>query len=129
MSSILDHPPDHRNDVGGMLQQDAGAALYDQIGGSRKVWRSEDLMSTVVQPITADELLRMPRGKSRHELVKGELLTMSPAGGEHGAVIGTLFMLLGMLGWDQYAGKVEVVTDYFASSGTGQINAIFPLPA
>ena len=38
-------------------------------------------------------------------------------------------MLLGMLGWDQYAGRVEVVTDYFASSGTGQINAIFPLPA
>ncbi len=38
-------------------------------------------------------------------------------------------MLLGMLGWDRYTGKVEVVTDYFASSGTGQINAIFPLPA
>ena len=35
-------------------------------------------------------------------------------------------MLLGMLGWDQYQGKVEVITDYFASSGTGQINAIFP---
>jgi 3,4-dihydroxyphenylacetate 2,3-dioxygenase len=38
-------------------------------------------------------------------------------------------MLLGMLGWDRYAGKVEVITDYFASSGTGQINAVFPLPA
>ena len=36
-------------------------------------------------------------------------------------------MLLGMLGWDRYAGKVEVITDYFASSGTGQINAVFPL--
>jgi 3,4-dihydroxyphenylacetate 2,3-dioxygenase len=24
---------------------------------------------------------------------------------------------------------VEIVTDYFASSGTGQINAIFPVPA
>jgi 3,4-dihydroxyphenylacetate 2,3-dioxygenase len=36
-------------------------------------------------------------------------------------------MLLGMLGWDEYQGKVEIVTDYFASSGTGQINAIFPL--
>lgn len=38
-------------------------------------------------------------------------------------------MLLGLLGWDQYAGNVEVITDYFASSGTGQINAVFPLPA
>ena len=36
-------------------------------------------------------------------------------------------MLLGALGWDTYAQPVEVVTDYFASSGTGQINAIFPV--
>jgi 3,4-dihydroxyphenylacetate 2,3-dioxygenase len=36
-------------------------------------------------------------------------------------------MLLGTLGWDQYEGKVEVVTPYFGSSGTGQINAIFPI--
>ncbi|WP_038834822.1 3,4-dihydroxyphenylacetate 2,3-dioxygenase [Yersinia pseudotuberculosis] len=36
-------------------------------------------------------------------------------------------MLLGMLGWDKYDGKVEFVTDLFASSGTGQVNAIFPL--
>jgi 3,4-dihydroxyphenylacetate 2,3-dioxygenase len=37
-------------------------------------------------------------------------------------------MLLGLLGWDTYDKPVEIVTDYFASSGTGQINAIFPLP-
>jgi len=36
-------------------------------------------------------------------------------------------MLLGALGWDEYKGKVEVVTPYFGSSGTGQINAIFPI--
>ncbi|SLN70819.1 3,4-dihydroxyphenylacetate 2,3-dioxygenase [Oceanibacterium hippocampi] len=36
-------------------------------------------------------------------------------------------MLLGLLGWDAYDRPVEVVTDYFASSGTGQINAIFPV--
>jgi 3,4-dihydroxyphenylacetate 2,3-dioxygenase len=36
-------------------------------------------------------------------------------------------MLLGALGWDKYQGKVEVVTPYFGSSGTGQINAIFPV--
>lgn len=36
-------------------------------------------------------------------------------------------MLLGALGWDEYQGKVEVVTPYFPSSGTGQINAIFPV--
>lgn len=36
-------------------------------------------------------------------------------------------MLLGALGWDKYQGKVEVVTPYFGSSGTGQINAVFPV--
>jgi len=36
-------------------------------------------------------------------------------------------MLLGVLGWEQYQGKAEVVTPYFGSSGTGQINVIFPV--
>ncbi|NLP59683.1 3,4-dihydroxyphenylacetate 2,3-dioxygenase [Paraburkholderia sacchari] len=36
-------------------------------------------------------------------------------------------MLLGALGWDRYAGRAEVITPYFGSSGTGQINAIFPV--
>jgi 3,4-dihydroxyphenylacetate 2,3-dioxygenase len=38
-------------------------------------------------------------------------------------------MLLGLLGWDKYDGKVEFITPLFASSGTGQVNAVFPLPA
>lgn len=36
-------------------------------------------------------------------------------------------MLYGALGWDAYAGKCEVVTEYFPSSGTGQTNVIFPV--
>ena len=36
-------------------------------------------------------------------------------------------MLLGALGWSQYDGKADVVTPYFGASGTGQINAIFPV--
>jgi 3,4-dihydroxyphenylacetate 2,3-dioxygenase len=36
-------------------------------------------------------------------------------------------MLLGMLGWDQYSNGVEILTEYFPSSGTGQINALFPI--
>ena len=35
--------------------------------------------------------------------------------------------LLGALGWDRYSQPIEVITDYFASSGTGQINAVFPV--
>jgi len=36
-------------------------------------------------------------------------------------------MLLGALGWSGYDGRAEVVTPYFGASGTGQINAIFPV--
>jgi len=36
-------------------------------------------------------------------------------------------MLLGALGWDQYRGSVEIVTPYFPSSGTGQVNVVFPI--
>ncbi len=36
-------------------------------------------------------------------------------------------MLLGLLGGERYDQGVEIVTPYFGSSGTGQINAIFPV--
>jgi 3,4-dihydroxyphenylacetate 2,3-dioxygenase len=36
-------------------------------------------------------------------------------------------MLLGALGWSDYDGRAEVVTPYFGASGTGQINAVFPV--
>jgi len=38
-------------------------------------------------------------------------------------------MLLGSLGWSSYTGKAEVVTPYFAATGTGQFNAILPVTA
>ena len=37
-------------------------------------------------------------------------------------------MLLGALGWDNYRGPVDIVTDYFPSSGTGQCNVVFEVP-
>jgi 3,4-dihydroxyphenylacetate 2,3-dioxygenase len=36
-------------------------------------------------------------------------------------------MLVGALGWSEYTGKAEVITPYFGASGTGQINAVFPV--
>jgi Uma2 family endonuclease len=43
-------------------------------------------MTTATQPITAEQLIELPSGEFRYELVKGELFTMSPSGEEHGAV-------------------------------------------
>ena len=42
------------------------------------------MSATIVNGMTADELLAMPDDGWRYELVKGELIRMSPTGSEHG---------------------------------------------
>lgn len=44
--------------------------------------------------MTAEELMQL-EGPNRHELIKGELLTMPPPKYEHGRVVANLIMLLG----------------------------------
>ena len=38
-------------------------------------------------------------------------------------------MMLGALGWSGYDGQAEIITPYFGASGTGQMNAVFPVTA
>jgi Uma2 family endonuclease len=45
--------------------------------------------------MTAEELMRLPDDSMCHELIKGELLTMSPPGDLHGAATMNLMLLLG----------------------------------
>lgn len=52
-------------------------------------------MSTVTHRMSAEELMRLPRGRARYELVRGELQTMSPSGSKHGAVSARLAQLIG----------------------------------
>jgi Uma2 family endonuclease len=51
-------------------------------------------MTTAARLMTAEELWQMPSDDQRHELVKGELHTMAPAGFNHGVVINRLAFLL-----------------------------------
>jgi Uma2 family endonuclease len=51
-------------------------------------------MATTTRSISADELLHMPENGVRHELVRGELRTMTPPGAEHGRVAATIGGLL-----------------------------------
>ncbi len=60
----------------------------------------------------------------------GEFLAMLPdyarlCRGECGMI--DTAMLFGALGWQDYRGRGEVLGEYFASSGTGQVNVEFPL--
>src|SRR5262245_35467910 len=43
-------------------------------------------MSTSTAMMTADELLELPRGQCRYELINGELKTMSPSSHDHGRI-------------------------------------------
>ncbi len=52
-------------------------------------------MSTTTQLMTAEELLTLPRGQWRYELVEGELRQMSPAGYDHGKIAARLTAVLG----------------------------------
>ncbi len=52
-------------------------------------------MVTTTHLMTAEELFRLPDDGLRHELVKGELLTMSPPAERQGAVTAKLTILLG----------------------------------
>ena len=63
-------------------------------------------MSSDVQLMTADELLALPRGEFRYELVNGELRKMSPAGHEHGRIIVRLTTPLAQHVWANRLGEV-----------------------
>ena len=52
-------------------------------------------MSVQSKVMTADELMRLPRDGQRHELVRGELRSMPPAGFEHGDVTNIIGSSLG----------------------------------
>ena len=50
---------------------------------------------TSMARMTADELLRNPADGCRHELVRGELRTKSPAGARHGFIAARLSLSIG----------------------------------
>jgi Uma2 family endonuclease len=63
-------------------------------------------MSATTQLTTAEELLKLPRGRFRYELVRGELRQMAPSGYEHGRVAARLTMALGLYVEEQDLGEV-----------------------
>ena len=69
-------------------------------------------MGTTTHLMTAEELFWLPDDGLRHELIKGELLTMPPLGEEHGAVTMNLSILLA-----QYVKSRKLGRMYAAETG------------
>ncbi len=69
-------------------------------------------MSTEIQLMTAEELLALPRGQFRYELIDGELKKMSPTGHVHGRVTMRLALPLA-----QYVRERELGEVYAAETG------------
>lgn len=63
-------------------------------------------MAVEARLMTAEELLRLPDDGMRHELVRGELHTMSPAGFEHGGVTVRFSVPLAQHVWAKRLGEV-----------------------
>ena len=69
-------------------------------------------MSRTTHLMTAEELMDLSGDGHRYELVKGELLTMSPPGEEHGAVTANITFLL-----SKYVREHELGRMYGAETG------------
>ena len=63
-------------------------------------------MAVETRLMTAEELLQMPDDGMRHELVEGELITMSPAGSRHGDIAMAIGAHLRMYADEKKLGKV-----------------------
>jgi Uma2 family endonuclease len=68
--------------------------------------RSKKMSTTSTALMTAEELIQLPRGYYRAELVNGELIKMPLAGHPHGRITTRLGVPLGQFVWDHELGEV-----------------------
>jgi Uma2 family endonuclease len=82
-------------------------------------------MSTTTQThlMTVEEFMNIDDDYHRHELIKGELLTMPPPGYPHGTVTLNLSILLGMYVKNNNLGRVAAETGYKLESNPDTVLA------
>ena len=100
---------------------------------SHKIWANKDYAANNGTFTIASEFNRQMDLRVLEMWRRGDhatFLKMLPEYARHCSGEGAMHdtaMLYGALGWDEYTGQCEVVTEYFPSSGTGQTNVIFPV--
>jgi Uma2 family endonuclease len=81
------------------------------------------MSEVATRPVTAEELLRLPRGEKRYELIEGELREMTPAGFDHGAVAGEISALLHRHVTERGLGRAVVETGFLLSRNPDTVRA------
>ena len=79
--------------------------------------------ATTTRLMTADELLAMPDGDCRYELVRGELITMTPVGGVHGSVGSRFDRRLGVFVETHDLGEVMIETGFILATDPDTVRA------
>jgi Uma2 family endonuclease len=64
------------------------------------------MSTTSTALITAEELMELPRGEFRHELINGELITMPLPGTPHGRIGARLLAPLAQFVWEHDLGEI-----------------------
>lgn len=63
-------------------------------------------MSAEVQTATIEDMLALPDDGHRYDLIRGEIIKLAPATGEHGAIAGELARLIGNVARPERRGRV-----------------------
>lgn len=114
-----------------ILESEHRVALLASGSLSHRIWPNDEVehgMFNISRPFNehVDKLVLNLWKEGRVE----EFLAMLPDYAEHcsgEAHMHDTALLFGALGWDEYHGAGEIVTDWFPSSGTGQCNVVFPV--
>lgn len=112
---------------------DSNVALLASGSLSHKIWQTEIYAENNGTFTISSEFNRQMDLRVIELWRAGEIATflkMLPDYAAHCAGEGDMHdtaMMFGALGWDSYTGKGEQISAYFPSSGTGQVNFLFPV--
>lgn len=114
-------------------ESDSNVALIASGSLSHQIWQNELYEANNGTFTISSEFNRQMDIRVMDLWKQGEIATflkMLPEYSDHCSGEGSMHdtaMMFGALGWDQYTGKGEQISEYFPSSGTGQVNFVFPV--